>query len=164
VVLMDLQMPGLNGVEATRGILKTNPAAHVLILTMFENDSFVFNAMRAGAHGYVLKEATKDEILRPIRAVHNGGAIFSPTIANRLIAFFSRSLTSPLQEKFPQLTGRERAILERIARGENNAEIARQLDLSPKTVSNYVSKVFNKLQVADRAEAIIRARDAGLGV
>jgi len=164
VIMMDLQMPHLNGIEATRRLCQANPNAHVLVVTMFEDDSSVFAAMRAGARGYVLKDATKDEILRAIRAVAHGEAIFSPAIAGRLITFFANPLPHTPQDLFPELTGREREILELIAQGHNNSEIAKRLDLSVKTVSNYVSNIFNKLQVADRAAAIIRARDAGLGV
>jgi DNA-binding NarL/FixJ family response regulator len=164
VVLMDLQMPDLDGIEATRQVLQTNPSIRVLVVTMFEDDTSVFAAMRAGARGYVLKDATKGEILRAIRAVADGQAIFSPTIATRLLTFFANPYPHAPEELFPELTTREREILELIAQGHSNSEIARQLGLSTKTVSNYVSNIFNKLQVADRAAAIIRARDAGLGV
>jgi DNA-binding NarL/FixJ family response regulator len=129
---------------------------------MFEDDSSVFSAMRAGARGYILKEAGEEEVLRAIRAVAEGEAIFSPAIARRLVHFFSNpSLAS--DPVFPELTEREREILDLIARGETNAEIAQRLVLSPHTVRNHISNIFSKLQVADRAEAIIRARDAGYG-
>jgi DNA-binding NarL/FixJ family response regulator len=164
VILMDLQMPGLNGIEATHRIVQTSPHIRILVVTMFQDDSSVFTAMRAGARGYVLKDAAKDEILRAIQAVGHGEAIFSPSIAARLITFFATLSPAAAKGVFPELTEREREILHLIAQGATNSEIAKRLTLSTKTVSNYVSNIFNKLQVADRAQAIIRARDAGLGV
>jgi DNA-binding NarL/FixJ family response regulator len=156
-------MPGMNGIEATRRIVGASPSIRVLMVTMFEDDASVFSAMRAGARGYVLKDGAKEEIVRAIQAAGNGEAIFSPAIANRLIAFFAAPRPYVTEAIFPELTEREREILHLIAIGAPNGEIARQLSLSAKTVSNYVSNIFGKLQVADRAEAIIRARDAGLG-
>jgi DNA-binding NarL/FixJ family response regulator len=162
VILMDLQMPGINGIEATRQILHTSPHIRVLVVTMFEDDHSVFTALRAGARGYILKDADEDEILRAIRAVGRGEAIFSPTIAQRLIDFFSAPQPILLPQIFPELTDREREVLGLIAQGHNNNDIARRLGLSLKTVANHVSNIFSKLQVADRAQAIIRAREAGL--
>ena len=133
------------------------------MVTMFEDDQSVFTAMRAGARGYVLKGAHPDEILRAIQAVGSGEAIFSPAVATRMLDFFSNLNPAALPHPLPELTDRERAILDLIAQGQSNAVIARQLVLSPKTVSNYVSSIFSKLQVADRAQAMLRAREAGLG-
>ena len=163
VILMDVQMPGLNGIEATRKIVQVQPAVRVLIVTMFEDDQTVFAAMRAGARGYVLKDATKDEIRRAIHAVANGEAIFSPSIAARLIAFFAHPRPVTGHNAFPELTDREQHILHLLATGESNSAIASYLSLSTKTVSNYVSTILNKLHVTDRAQAVARARDAGLG-
>ena len=163
VILMDIHMPGLNGIAATRLILHTSPHIRILMVTMSEDDASVFTAMRAGARGYVLKDAQKDDMLRAIRAVGRGEAIFSPAVATRLIDFFAAPRPAVPPQAFPDLTDRERAILNLIAQGHNNPEIAARLVLSPSTVRNYVSNIFGKLQVADRAQAIVRAREAGLG-
>jgi DNA-binding NarL/FixJ family response regulator len=130
---------------------------------MFEDDESVFSAMRAGARGYVLKGAHPSEILKVLRAVAGGEAYFGPEIARRLVHFFSTPKSASPAEAFPELTAREREILDLIARGHNNATIAARLFVSPKTVGNHISHIFTKLQVADRAQAIIRAREAGLG-
>jgi DNA-binding NarL/FixJ family response regulator len=163
VVLMDIQMPGLNGIEATRQVMQSDPNAGVVVLTMFRDDDSVFAAMRAGARGYVLKDAGGEEVLKVVRAVANGEAYFGPEIAKRLMSFFSAPRPAAPSEAFPELTAREHEVLDLIARGLSNTEISRRLFLSPKTVRNHISNIFTKLRVADRAEAIVRAREAGLG-
>ena len=163
VILMDLHMPGRNGIEATRLLRETSPHISILVLTMFEDDESVFAAMRAGARGYLLKGADRGEIGRALSAVSHGEAIFSPSIAQRLMQYFSAAHTSGPEQAFPQLSDREREVLELIGQGQSNAAIAQRLFLAPKTVRNHVSRIFTKLQVADRGQAIIRARDAGLG-
>jgi DNA-binding NarL/FixJ family response regulator len=163
VVLMDLQMPGGNGIEATREITGKSPGVRVLVVTLFEDDDSVFMALRAGARGYILKDADEEELARAIRAVGRGEAIFSPAIAERVLAYFASSSPAAQSQAFPSLTDREREILNLIAGGHPNPSIARELSLSTKTVGNYVSNIFTKLQVADRAQAMIRAREAGLG-
>lgn len=162
VILMDVQMPDLSGIEATREITRTSPHIGVLILTMFDDDS-VFAALRAGARGYLLKGALKAEILRAVRGVASGEAIFGPAVARRLIQYFSTPRPTLPPRAFPELTEREQEILALIAQHRTNPEIAKRLGLSPKTVRNNVSNIFSKMQVADRAEAIVRAREAGMG-
>lgn len=161
VILMDLQMPGGGGLPAIRQIVQTSPHIRILVVTMFEDDDSVFAAMRAGARGYVLKDMNDDQITRAILAVGNGEAIFSPAIAQRMMNFFSLRPDLP-NDIFPELTESERNVLRLMAQGISNEAIAQQLSLSSKTVRNYVSNIFSKLQVADRAQAIVKARDAGL--
>ncbi len=164
VVVMDLNMPGLNGVEATRRVTRAHPETAVLVLTMFEDDDSVFAAMRAGARGYLVKGADSPEVLRAITAVAQGEAIFGPSVARRVLGYLTRPLSVQDERVFPDLTSREREVLDLLAAGLGNAAIATRLSLSPKTVRNNVSSIFTKLQVADRAEAIVRARRAGLGL
>ncbi|HET9499681.1 MAG TPA: response regulator transcription factor [Marmoricola sp.] len=162
VAILDLDMPGLSGILATREIARVAPQVAVLVLTMYSDDESVFSAMRAGARGYLVKGVEQEDILRAIRSVAAGEAIFGPGVAQRILGF----LTAPQDGTavpFPELTPRETAVLDLLAAGLNNTAIAGRLDVSPKTVANHVSAIFNKLQVADRAQAIIRARDAGLG-
>ena len=165
MVLMDLQMPDMGGIEATGEIVRDSPNVAVLVLTMFEDDVNVFAAMRAGARGYLLKGATRQEIVRAVRAVAGGEAIFGAGIARRILAQFGTPgpATPTGSPALPELTSRKREILDLIAAGLNNTDITRELVLSPKTVRNHISNVFAKLQVANRAQAIVRAREAGLG-
>lgn len=160
VLVMDLNMPVLNGIDATRQVVSASPHIAVLVLTMFDDDDSVFSAMRAGARGYLLKGASAKEVVAAIHAVVNGAVIFGPAVARRMQRFFEAPRTV---SAFPELTPREHEVLELVAQGRNNPEIARLLDVSPKTVRNHVSNLFTKLQVADRAQAIVRARSAGLG-
>jgi len=160
VIVMDLHMPDVDGVEATRSIAQTSPRIAVLVLTMFDDDDSVFAAMRAGARGYLLKGSNQAEVVRAVHVVGSGSAVFGPAIASRVMDYFSRR---PTKTSFPQLTDREHEILAMLAEGHNNAAIATRLRISSKTVRNHVSNIFTKLAVADRAHAIIRAREAGLG-
>jgi DNA-binding NarL/FixJ family response regulator len=162
VALLDLNMPELDGIAATRELARVAPRVAVLVLTMHEDDDAVFAAMRAGASGYLVKGVEQDDIARAIRSVAAGEAIFGPGVAQRVLA----SLQAPRPSDdmaFPELTVREREILDLLAAGLNNAAIARRVGVAQKTVANNVSAIFTKLQVADRAQAIVRARDAGLG-
>jgi DNA-binding NarL/FixJ family response regulator len=160
VVVMDLQMPELNGIEATRRIVADSPHIAVLVLTMFDDDDSIFSALRAGARGYLLKGADRDQIGRAILAAATGEIIFGADLAARMLGYFTAAPAPPV---FPQLTDRERQVLELVAQGQANPAIAARLGLSHKTVRNHVSNILTKLQVADRAQAIVQARDAGLG-
>jgi DNA-binding NarL/FixJ family response regulator len=166
VILMDITMPGLNGIQATARILERQPQTRIVMLTMLEDDASVFHAMRAGARGYLLKGADPQEVLSVIRAVAEGQALFGPAIAERLLNYFKELGTKPALPRtgtdFQELTERELEVLRLISQGLNNQEIAHKLFLSPKTVRNHITNIFSKLQVADRAQAIVRAREAGL--
>ena len=166
IILMDINMPGLNGLHATQQILENFPQVGIIMLTMLEDDASVFSAMRAGARGYLLKGADPQEVLSVIRAVADGQALFGPAIATRLMNFFRELSLKPViaqsKAKFPELTERELDILRLISQGLNNSEIAQKLVLSPKTVRNHITSIFSKLQVADRAQAIVRAREEGV--
>lgn len=163
VVVMDLQMPNGSGIEATRAIMSALPNTAVLVLTMFDDDDSIFAATRAGARGYLLKGAGRDEVVRALACVADGEAIFGPGIARRVIAYFSELGDLGKLQPLPSLTPREREVLDMMAAGKRNADIATTLYLSPKTVRNNITNIFSKLQVADRAAAIVRAREAGLG-
>jgi len=166
IILMDIKMPGLNGIDATRQIIEKQPKVGILIVSMFDDDESIFAVMRAGARGYLLKDADQEELVRAITAVHRGEAIFSPAIAQRMINYFShlpRERARKANDAFPELTERELEILELIAQGYSNPGIANKLSLSIKTIQNYVSSILNKLQVVDRSEAIVRAREQGFG-
>jgi DNA-binding NarL/FixJ family response regulator len=161
VVVMDVQMPEVNGIEATRRIVAEHPEVGILVLTMGEDDGTVLSALRAGARGYLRKGAEQDEIVQAIRTVHGGGVVFGASLAARIAEILAPA--SRPERPFPELTERETEVLDRIAAGRNNGQIAAELYLSPKTIRNNVSSILAKLQATDRAEVIIRARDAGLG-
>jgi DNA-binding NarL/FixJ family response regulator len=163
VILMDLRMPGVNGIEATRRIHRASPHIGILVVTVFEDDTSVFPAIRAGARGYLLKNTEQDELLRAIRTVANGGAIFSPGIAQRVLGYLNAPKPNAPKHAFDELTHREREILELIAQGKTNSEIAETLGLSSKTVSNNISNVLVKLQAADRSKLMLMALEAGMG-
>jgi len=162
VVVMDVQMPEMDGIEATRRLTAEHPEVGVVVLTMSEEDATVFDAVRAGARGYLLKGAEPAEVVRAITTVSAGGVVFGAVLARRIASFFAGAPTTAAS-KFPTLTAREREILDLVAAGLSNGQIAARLYLSQKTVRNHVHAVLSKLQAADRAEAIVRARDAGLG-
>lgn len=166
IILMDINMPDMDGIQVTRRVLHANPAIGVIMVTMLEEDAPLFSAMRAGARGYVLKGARHQELLQTVRAVARGQVLFGPSTASRIMGFF-QGIESDLkpslpEDTFPELTPRELEVLELIAQGANNGQIAENLVITDKTVRNHITSIFSKLQVADRAEAIIKARDAGL--
>jgi DNA-binding NarL/FixJ family response regulator len=163
VLVMDLRMPEVDGIAATAEIRRVAPEVAVLVLTMFDDDESVYAAMRAGARGYLVKGAAQDQISQAIATVAEGGAIFSPGVARRVLDYFTGPPTTEAAQPFPELTVRERGVLDLIAAGLPNAAIATRLNLAPKTVGNHISAIFAKLQVATRAEAIVRGREAGLG-
>jgi DNA-binding NarL/FixJ family response regulator len=162
VVVMDIQMPELDGIEATRRITARRPGTRVVMLTMNEDDDTVLSAIRAGASGYLLKGSGADEVLGAIRAAHAGGMIFGASLAGRVAGLFAGRAPAP-EEPFPELTDRERSVLELLAAGKSNDAIARELFVSNKTARNAVSSIYAKLHAAGRAEAIIKAREAGFG-
>jgi DNA-binding NarL/FixJ family response regulator len=163
VILMDLKMPVMHGIEATRQIHRTSPHIAILIVTIFKDDTSVFPAIRAGARGYLLKDTNQRELVRAIQTVAHRGVIFSPGIANRVLHYLSEPPTNLPTQMFDELTKRERDILELLARGSTNTEIAGQLAMSPKTVSNHISNILLKVQATDRAKLMLMALAAGLG-
>ncbi len=168
VILMDVNMPRLNGIEAVQLILQAHPNLGIIMVTMLEDDASVFAAMKAGARGYILKGAHHEDVLQAIRTVAGGQSVFGPAVAARMMRFFQSLGTTPQlaipSNVFPELTDREREVLQLISQGVSNGGIAEQLVISGKTVSNHITNIFSKLQVANRAQAVLRARDAGLGL
>jgi len=162
VVLMDLHLGDSSGVDATREIVRRHPGLGVLVVTMLDDDDSVFASMRAGARGYLLKGADPTEVERAVRAVANGEILLGPSVAARAVAYLAGTRVGGATP-FPELTEREREVLDQVARGLDNLSIARRLNLSPKTVRNHLSNILTKLQVVDRAQAIVRAREEGLG-
>ncbi|MGW8319879.1 MAG: response regulator [Candidatus Promineifilaceae bacterium] len=166
IILMDINMPDMDGIQATRQVLLANPTIGVIMVTMLEEDAALFSAVRAGARGYVLKGAHHEELLQTVRAVASGQVLFGPSTASRIMGFFqdieAEVKPSQPEESFPELTPRELEVLYLIAQGANNQQIAERLVITDKTVRNHITSIFGKLQVADRAQAIIKAREAGL--
>lgn len=163
VVLTDLTMPGMDGITATARIREAHPAVAVVVLTMHDDDEAVFAAMRAGASGYLVKGSDRDDIVRAVLSVARGEAVYGPSVARRIVDFFTGASRGYSAQVFPELTEREREVLDLVAAGHGNHEVARRLVLSEKTVRNHVSAILTKLRIADRAAAIVKARDAGLG-
>jgi len=163
VVVMDIQMPGLDGIEATRFITGAHEGVRVVMLTMNEDDATVLSAIRAGASGYLLKGSGAEEVLRAIQAAAAGGMVFGASLAGRVATYLAGGGRAPAELPFPELTERERSVLDLLAAGRSNDDIAREIYVSNKTVRNIVSSIYTKLHAAGRAEAIIKAREAGLG-
>lgn len=163
VVVMDIQMPRLDGLEATKQITARHPSVAVLMLTMNEDDDTIITALKAGARGYLLKGAGAAEVHRSIQTAASGGVVFGAALNTRIVGLLA-ARPPQAASPFPELTDREREVLEALARGSSNAQMARDMYLSEKTIRNLVSTVYSKLGVHDRAQAIITARDAGLGV
>jgi DNA-binding NarL/FixJ family response regulator len=164
VVITDLSMPGLDGVAATRRLLSARPEMPILILTMHEDDKHLYDALRAGARGYLVKGADGEEILRAVRTVAAGGAVYGASVARRIVAHYSGDVEEPtVARAFPELTPREGEVLQLLAVGCRNHEIARRLEMSEKTVRNHVSQILTKLQVPDRTAAALRAKESGIG-
>lgn len=162
VVLMDIGLPVVDGVAATRQIVNEQPSTRVLMVTMHEDDASVVAALRAGAHGYVVKGSTAEDVLRAVKAVAEGEVLVGAAVADRLVSVLSSGVSADSHAELTSLTAREREALRLIGRGLRNSQIAAQMHVTPKTVRNYVTRIFGKLVITTRAEAVIRARDAGL--